>query len=188
MLLGTSQTILLQGLKADDAAALKVIFQTYYAMVYRVIYRLVSEQALAEDLAQDVFVRFWEKRHKIEIQGVLEAYIRRMAVNEALGHIRKNKKYSFEEITESHSESAISSEDLFLDKELKSKVHQAIETLPPKCRAVFMLSRFEDLSHKEISKELNISTKTVENQITKALKVLKKALKNYLGALLFFLF
>lgn len=185
MLLGTDQTMLLQRLKKDDASALKDIFQAFYPMVYRTIYRIVADQPLAEDLAQDVFMRFWEKRQKIEVQGVLEAYIRRMAVNEALGYIRKNKKISFEEITESHTEPTNNSEDLFLDNELENQMHQAIESLPPKCKTVFVLSRFEELSHKEISEQLNISTKTVENQITKALKTLKNALKNYLAMLLF---
>lgn len=171
---------LLKDLKANKQTALKAIFQAHYPVVYRTIYRLITDKGIAEDLAQDVFMRLWEKRHQIDIQGSLGAYIRRMAVNEALGYIRKHKKYNVEEIAEQHSPSTVSGEDLYMDGELQTEINKAIETLPPKCKTIFMLSRFEDLSYKEISQKLNISPKTVENQISKALKVLKKALKLYL--------
>ena len=177
-------TNLLKRLKADDQSALKIIFQEHYPMVYRAIYRLLSDQGMAEDLAQDVFMRLWEKRHQINIKGALGAYIRRMAVNEALGYIRKNKKYHIEEIGEQHSPISTSGEDLYMDNELQSEVNRAIDTLPPKCKTVFMLSRFEDLSYKEISQKLEISPKTVENQISKALKTIKKVLKSYLNVFL----
>ena len=175
---------LLQRLKNNDKSALKVIFQEHYPIVYRAIYRIVSDLGIAEDLAQDVFMRLWEKRHKIDIQGAIGAYIRRMAVNEALGYLRKNKKYKIEEVADYHSPLTISGEDTYLDKELQAEVNKAIETLPPRCKAVFMLSRFEELSYKEISQKLEISPKTVENQISKALKTLRKALKGYLSSFL----
>lgn len=184
-------TSLLKRLKADDQSALKIIFQAYYPALYRAIYRLVSDRGIAEDLAQDVFMKFWEKRHQINIQGELGGYIRQMGVNEALGYIRKNKKIEIKEISEyrnsSSSLTSTSGEDLYINNELQAEVDKAIETLPSRCKMVFMLSRFEDLSHKEISEKLEISPKTVENQITKALKVLKKVLKSYLGSFLLFL-
>lgn len=177
---------LLQRLKKNDKSALKVIFQEHYPIVYRAIYRIVSDLGIAEDLSQDVFMRLWEKRHKIDIKGALGAYIRRMAVNEALGHLRKNKKYQIEEVADYHSPLTTSGEDTYLDKELQAEVNKAIDTLPPRCKAVFMLSRFEELSYKEISQKLDISPKTVENQISKALKIVRKALKGYLSSFLIF--
>ncbi|WMX16755.1 RNA polymerase sigma-70 factor [Aureispira sp. CCB-E] len=177
---------LLRRLKENDKTALKEIFQEHYPVVYRAIFRIVSDQGIAEDLAQDVFMRLWEKRDRIDIQGALGAYIRRMAVNEALGYLRKNKKYTIEEVADYHSPLTISGEDTYLDNELQAEVNRAIETLPPRCKAVFMLSRFEELSYKEISQKLDISPKTVENQISKALKTLRKALKSYLSSFLIF--
>ncbi|BDS09862.1 RNA polymerase sigma factor [Aureispira anguillae] len=178
---------LLKRLRLDDQAALKVIFQEHYPTVYRAIYRIVSDQGIAEDLAQDVFMRFWEKRHKINIQGAIGAYIRRMAVNEALGYIRKHKKYTIEEMADHHSSATTSGEDMYMDNELQAQVNKAIDTLPPKCKTVFMLSRFEELSYKEISQKLDISPKTVENQISKALKTLRTALKTYLSSIVYIL-
>ncbi|BDS10348.1 RNA polymerase sigma factor [Aureispira anguillae] len=173
---------LLQRLKLDDPTVLKVIFQKHYPVVYRAIYRIVSDQGIAEDLAQDVFMRLWEKRHEISVDGPLGAYVRRMAVNEALGYIRKHKKYTIEEVSDQHRLATISSEDLYMDNELQLEIYKVIDTLPPKCKMVFMLSRFEELSYKEISQKLEISPKTVENQISKALKILRVHLKSYLSS------
>jgi len=177
---------LLERLKKDDRNALKEIFKEHYTMVYRAIYRLIPDVGITEDLAQDVFMKFWEKRYQIQIDGAVGAYIRRMAINEALGYLRKHKKYSIEAVEEKHSPLTRSGEDAYMNQELQAEISKAIETLPPKCKTVFVLSRYEELSYKEISQKLAISPKTVENQISKALKILKKALKGYLASLLFF--
>lgn len=171
-------------LRANDQAALQTIFRDHYPMVYRSILRIVTDEAMAEDLAQEVFVRLWEKRHQLEIRGSLKGYIRRMAINESLGYLRKHKKYTITEVQEQHSPSIISGEDAYLDGELADQIQAAIETLPPRCKTVFVLSRFEELSYREISERLDISPKTVENQISKALKLMRTALKGYLTTLL----
>lgn len=178
--------ILLEQLKANDQGALKHIFEQYYSVVYRAIYRLINDQGITEDLAQDVFTRFWEKRQQINIQGALGAYLHRMGVNEALGYIRKHKKFGIEEIEERHCPAISSGESAYMQEELRSEIHKAIKNLPPKCQQVFVLSRFEELSYKEISEKLQISPKTVENQISKALKVLRVTLKTYLTSLVGF--
>jgi RNA polymerase sigma-70 factor, ECF subfamily len=180
--------ILLKRLKANDQKALKIIFQEHYPDVYRATFRLISNKAVAEDLTQDVFIRFWEKRHQITIKDALGAYLRRMGINEALGFIRKNKKYNFEEIAEHHSATICSSEDIYLELELQNEINKAIDSLPAGCRTVFMLSRFEQLSYREISNKLNISPKTVENHISKALKKMRFAINTYLGCSVIFFF
>lgn len=185
-MLEQQQKELLQQLSANNKQALKVIFDEYYDMVFYAVYRIVSDKNTAEDLAQDVFMRFWEKRHQILINGSIGAYIRRMAINEGLGYLRKNKKYGIEEIQDQHSPLTSSGEDAYIDGELEEQIQQAIATLPPRCKTVFVLSRFEELSYKEISEKLDISPKTVENQISKALKIMRAALKGYLAFLLLF--
>jgi RNA polymerase sigma-70 factor (ECF subfamily) len=179
---------LLNRLKADDETALRDIFYQYHASVYQTIVRIVVESNTAEDLVQDLFFRFWEKRHQLDIQGELGPYLRRMAVNEGLGHLRKNKKYSIEDIDEQFELSTEQSSDaLQLHNELQVALDKAMTQLPPKCRTVFTLSRFEGLSYREIGEQMNISIKTVENQMGKALKVMRSLLKDYLTALLIFL-
>ncbi|MCP4439073.1 MAG: RNA polymerase sigma-70 factor [Aureispira sp.] len=179
---------LLDRLRANDPSVLKAIFYKYYTTIYRVTYRFVSNDATAEDLAQDVFMKFWEKREQLNIRESLGGYLRRMAVNEALGYLRKNKKIELEEIdNRTMGGTAQSGEDLYLGGELEEVLNKAIESLPPKCKTVFLLSRFEQLTYREISERLGISIKTVENQMGKALRVLRKWLANY-STMIAFLF
>lgn len=182
-MLEQDQDQLWKRLCADDEAALQAIFYHHYPTVYHSILRIVSDESMAEDLAQEVFLRLWEKRHKLQISGALGGYLRRMAINEALGYLRKHKKYTTTEVQEQHSPSTGSGESIYLSGELADQLQAAIDTLPPRCKAVFVLSRFEELSYKEISAKLDISPKTVENQISKALKLLRTALKGYLATL-----
>ncbi len=180
-MLEQQQKELLQQLRANNKTALKGIFDEYYNTVFHAVYRIVGDKDTAEDLSQDVFMRLWEKRHQITINGPIGAYIRRMAINEGLGYLRKHKKYSLEEIQDHHSPLTSSGEDDYIDGELEQQIQCAIATLPPRCKTVFVLSRFEELSYKEIGQKLDISPKTVENQISKALKILRAALKGYLA-------
>lgn len=147
------------------------------------MYRIVRDQATVEDLAQNVFIRFWEKRHQINITSSVGAYLNRMGVNEALAYLRKNKRYSIEELTPQtrSGDTVDSSEQTYLHTELQEQIKTAIETLPPRCRLVFQLSRYEELTYKEIAEKLEISVKTVENQMGKALRVLREELKGYLS-------
>jgi RNA polymerase sigma-70 factor (ECF subfamily) len=181
-----SSKLLLQQIKEDNQLALKSIFNSYYNSVYSSVFRIIQESNLAEDLTQEVFIRLWGKRKSIEIHGELGPYLRRMAVNEALGHIRKNKKFAItDQVEELDKLSSYYDAETELNyKELSTAVQAALNKLPSKCRVVFNLSRFEGLSYKEISEQLEISIKTVENQIGKALKVMRENLKDYLTSFL----
>lgn len=173
------QDTLLHRIKANDQTALKSLFQQYYQMVAQAIFRLVQDQDLSNDLAQNVFVRFWEKRDHLEITSSLGAYLRRMAINEGLAHLRRNKTLESTDELPEHQEGQ-SGEELLLQSELKTQITQAINNLPPKCQLIFKLSRFEEMTYKDIAEKLDISVKTVENQMGKALRVLRGALKDYL--------
>ena len=181
-----SSKLLLQQIKEDNQLALKSIFNSYYNSVYSSVFRIIQESNLAEDLTQEVFIRLWEKRKSIEIHGELGPYLRRMAVNEALCHIRKNKKFAItDQVEELDKLSSYYDAETELNyKELSTAVQAALNKLPSKCRVVFNLSRFEEMSYKEISEQLEISIKTVENQISKALKIMRENLKDYLTSFL----
>lgn len=171
-------------LQSDDKAYMKEVFHNHYSMVCKTIYRFVNDQSLSEDLAQEVFIRLWQKRHQLNINQSFAAYIRRMAINEALGHIRKNKKVHIDELNPGQHDGVEEGiEEKYLYGELKGRIKAAIDELPPRCRAVFQLSRFEELTYKEIAEKLDISIKTVENQMGKALKILREKLKGYLVVL-----
>jgi len=175
---------ILTRLKANDQDALKVLFDTYYLPVCHSIHRIIREKQTVEDLAQEVFIKVWQKRQQINVTSSLKAYLQRMGVNEAISHLRKLKNKEKEEITEFNMQGMVSptAEDTYLDNELENKIKAAINTLPPKCRMVFQLSRYEELSYKEIAEKMEISVKTVENQMGKALRVLRAQMKGYLKA------
>ena len=180
-----SQEDLMTRLKtSDDKSALKELFQAYHGYVCATIYKIVKERNTVEDLAQEVFLRFWQKRKQINISTSIQAYLRRMAINEALGHLRKQKVFEEEINNETMGGSTSGGEGQYLHSELQDQVRTAIDQLPVRCRTVFQLSRYEEMSYKEIAAEMDISVKTVENQMGKALKFLRTELKNYLHILL----
>jgi len=176
---------LFEQLQAGDKLALKELFSIHYQDVCRAIHRFIMDKALVEDMAQEVFLRFWEKRTQITIKTSVQAYLRRMAINEALAYLRKNKKYREEELTPNVNLGTDTGvEEQYLHSELEDNIKHAIDGLPPRCKAVFQLSRFEELSYKEIAEKMGISIKTVENQMGKALKILRKQLRSYLNLFL----
>lgn len=169
-------------LRSDDKSILHELFQENYLPVCKTIHRFIRDKNLVEDLAQEVFLRFWEKRAQLQITSSVPAYLHRMAVNEALGYLRRNKRFDDDGL-EGNIPDGIdnSAEEQYLHTELEESVVQAINDLPPRCRAVFQLSRYEELTYQEIADKLDISIKTVENQMGKALKILRERLRSYLN-------
>jgi len=172
---------ILHRLRSDDKGALKEIFKAYYPMVAKTIHRYISDSSLVEDLAQEVFIRFWKKRNKIEINTSLPAYLRRMGVNEALAFLRTKKNQAMSELTlDIVKGTDQSAEEQYLYGELEDTISSAIDNLPPRCQLIFKMSRFDNMTYNEIAKAMEISVKTVENQMGKALKLLRVHLAQYL--------
>lgn len=181
-----STATILKQLRDNDKTALQALFSKHYPQMCRTIYRFVSDKDQAEDLAQEVFIRIWQKREELAINTSFGAYLHKMAINEALSFIRKVKRRQekMDQLTENPIPSAYEAsdgEDLLIHKELKDHVTEAINALPPRCKTIFQLSRFEQLSYREISERLDISIKTVEHQMGKALKLLRVSLRQHLS-------
>ena len=173
----TEQAWLLALAKGDEAA-LRHIFKAYYRPLLADAWRLVPDRSICEDLVQEVFVELWRKREELSIHSSLRAYLRRAVVNRAINHLKSDKRFVGEEyLPQSDAETPEAGWEQNNEQELnESRIHEAIAQLPEKCRVVFVLSRFEHKSHKEIAEMLDISTKTIENQITKAMKILREFL------------
>ncbi|MEM1217152.1 MAG: RNA polymerase sigma-70 factor [Bacteroidota bacterium] len=172
-------------IRSGDQRALQAVFDQQYEAVCRAIFRFVQDPGLSEDLAQEVFVRFWDKRNNIQIDSNLSAYLRRMAVNEALGYLRKKSRFVADELPlHLPGKQAASADEALANQELSQRIQHAVASLPPRCRAVFQLSRFEDKTYQQIATHLDISPKTVENQMGKALRILREKLGDYLTILL----
>lgn len=171
----------LQSMKAGKESALQKIFKHYYKYLVVTGYNITGDNEKAKDLVQDVFFELWKKREKIEIQSSLKAYLRRAVVNRSLNYIKTQKRFDFgdENFDAQTADRTFSAQKNLEAQDLKSALNNAIDSLPAKCKAIFILSRFEKLSHKEIAAKLDISTKTIENQITKALKIVRAAVEKY---------
>jgi RNA polymerase sigma-70 factor (ECF subfamily) len=152
-------------------------------------YSFLNDKDEAEEVVQAAFIGVWDKRHSIEIQTSMKSYLYRMVRNACLNVIKHVKvknahaKYEMaggEPVHEEVSQSVLSSE-------LEKKIYEAMKVLPDQCRTVFQLSRFEELKYAEIAEQLDISVKTVENHMGKALKIMRTQLKDYLPLLLIFM-
>lgn len=167
-------------LKIRPNEALRALYSSYYRYICTVVYNMVGDGSIAEDIAQEVFVEVWKRRESLDVNTSLKGYLRRVAVNKTLNHIR-SKKMDFEQ------EDAIlqlptkedSSQKILEAEDLQNAINKAVESLPEKCRIIFSLSKFEEKSYREISEQLEISIKTVENQMSKALKIVRKAVLEY---------
>lgn len=160
---------------------MEIIFRRYFAGMVSVVHRMIRDQGRAEDLVQDVFLKFWKQRDQLNIKISLKAYLRRSCVNACLDDIRKQKKMQIVGTETILPFAAVSQPDAakqLENNELEQLINQTIDKLAPKCRSVFILSRKEQLSNKEIAEKLGVTLKTVEAHITTALKKLRIVIKN----------
>ncbi len=185
--LTNESTTLQRRIKEGDIEAFELFFRKYYPRLRLFTIRLVGDEACAEDFVQDTFSLLWENRGTINESGNLKSWIFLSLRNHCLNYLKKQK------VQQRYLEYATyenSSQELFLTNfleedeitKLKSallqEVHQIIETLPPQCKKVFELSRFQKLKNKEIAELLNINIKTVEKHISHAMKILRREMHN----------
>lgn len=179
-----AESALLARVKQSDREAFETLFQKYYAMLYRVVFYKLKDQGLAEDIAQDAFLKFWVHRDRIKPELSFFPYVEKMARNLVLDH------YKRENVRSKHRDHVQSQMDVPPGKpddavqlaQLEGRIRQVVvHDLPDKCRTIFLLSRVEGLSNPEIAEVLSISRKTVENQLYNALKVLRKKCAIHLG-------
>lgn len=165
-----------------DEASFENAFKSYYQSLYKVVYLIVKKENAAEDIVQELFVKLWQKRDSLFLNGPLSAYLRRAATNAAFDYLDKYKREVAYDSTEQFENSLSDehTENVIAQKDLEKQIEEAVLKLPPACRNVFLLSRNEELSYKEIADTLQISIKTVENQMGKALKILRDELKPFI--------
>ncbi|WP_150451166.1 RNA polymerase sigma factor [Arenibacter lacus] len=168
---------LIVGLQKGDEAAYVYVVEEYHHRLCVYANSLVRDHQMAEDIVQSVFVQVWENRKRLKPDFSIQNLLYRSVYNKFIDQYRKNKsvlaiekKYieALEMVVEENKESHI--------QKMLSMLTEAIHELPPKCKQVFILSKKEGLTNIEISNYLEISTKTVEGQITKAFKILKEKL------------
>ena len=163
----------------DEAAWMEAVFREFYAPLGQVVYRVVPDRAVVEDLLQDVFLRLWQGRAELPPLQSHRAYLTRAALNAALRHsTRSQRQVAWDAAPPETPDPRVAPEALAAlhHADTDTAVAAALALLPPQCRVVFELSRYEELSYQQIAAALEISPKTVENQMGKALRVLRGAL------------
>ena len=178
-----------KNIKQLDKDTFENLFREYFVPLTAFAKKYVGDIDAAKEVVHDVFVNLWSKRSTIDIEKSVKSYLYTSSYNRSLNYIRDNKKFDTNISVEGNVAKA--SEWSFEDDvdaiELEEKINKIIASLPEKCRQIFLMSRFDGLKYHEIAEKLNISVKTVEAQMSKALKALKENLKDYLTILILLL-
>jgi RNA polymerase sigma-70 factor (ECF subfamily) len=164
------------------------VFKSHFKSLHSYACTIMREPLMAEEIVQNIFVKLWEKKEDITIRENISVYLYRAVHNESINYLRHLKVRS---AYQSHAmrqniqnEREKPAEKVVLG-ELEKKLEQALRELPEQCRTIFQLSRFEDLKYREIADRMGLSVKTIENQMGKALKILRLKLVDFLPIILF---
>ncbi|MCP4312163.1 MAG: RNA polymerase sigma-70 factor [Bacteroidetes bacterium] len=165
-----------------DRGSFEDLFREFFPPLMAFAKKILMNGDDAREVVQQVFITIWEKRQEVDLSTSLKSYLFTSVHNRSLNVIRDRKKFASGEVPDVAGEMDVSS--VIESMELEEKIMEVIGSLPEKCREVFELNRFEGLKYSEIAEKLDISVKTVENQMSKALKILREKLLKYMGILL----
>lgn len=181
-----SESYLVQQLQNSDKKAFETIFKTYFTSLVNYAFGLVSNMETAKDLTEDIFYYIWENRKILRISHSLKGYLFKTIHNKCLDYLKR------EQVKLKHIQDATPLKQLeeqenvlfasfyqpeYHDDEIDKKLEIAIDSLPEQAKKIFRMKRFDGMSYKEISNELNISENTIKKQISRSLQKIKEALK-----------
>jgi RNA polymerase sigma-70 factor (ECF subfamily) len=168
--------------KEDDSiAVLKSLYILFYPVLAAYCNKYVKNEETARDIIQDIFMKVWENRCKIDFSVPLHSYLLKLAHHHCINYLQRlkvEKKY-LHDVSIQLLEMETHYDDLFdqlAADAMQERINRTVEQLPAQCRDIFHKSRYEGMSHQDIARNLNISVRTVETQIYRALKTLKKVL------------
>ncbi len=165
-------------IRNGDKGQFESLFRSSYVSLVRYARTLIKDHDTAEEIVQDLFVRLWQDKEKLNIESSLNGYLFRSVHNRCLHHIEHNRvvERHAEEMSYRITESPESPSDILNYKELQEKIARILERLPDRCGKIFTMSRFEGLKYAEIAEKLSVSVKTVEANMGRALKEFRKEL------------
>ena len=172
-----------------DQTAFEFLFHFYYPGLVIYSAQFTADRMEAEEIVQDFFVRFWNNHQKLVPSDSLKSYVFSSVKNSCLNFLKHKKieeKY-INQMLELSDRHLAYDPDLYTDSDLQGKIKKTIDLLPKRCKEIFNMSRMQGKKNNEIAIELNISKRTVETQISNALKIFKERLKDYTGLLILML-
>lgn len=173
-------------INAGDETVFEKLFKQYFKVLQNYAFTILNDLDIAEEMVQNVFLKVWEKREKLPSDISIKAYLYKSVYHESLNWLRHEKvKSSYQKHTLYIMKDEVNNAtDQLKLKQLQNHLKEALNELPQQCRTIFQMSRFEELRYREIANELGISVKTVENQMGKALKLMRTKLIDFLPMLL----
>lgn len=172
---------LIKHLSGGASEALDELFRRHYVDLCRVAKRFVKSESESEDIVQELFVALWEKRDTLPELDAVGPYLRRSTRNRSLNFLRDRRRIPVDDGEVPDTQAADLAPSDMETSELRNRIDGAINRLPERCRLVFTMSKVEEMSHREIAQSLDISTKTVENQMTRAYRYLREWLALMMG-------
>lgn len=175
------ERFIFQRMVEGDKEAFRFFFEKYYTDLCNFVNIYLNDPITTEDIVQDIYVYFWNKKENIRIETSVKSYLLKASKNKSLNYLRDEKarlviQNKLAEESETSYEIPVISED---NHRLQEIIKKAVESLPEKCREIYILSKEKKLTYNEISNELGISVKTVENQMGNALKKMREFLRPY---------
>lgn len=172
----------------SDKVEFELLFKEHYPGMVLFANRFIQDRDAAKDIAQQVFINIYEKKDSLNISGSIKGYLFQATKNRALNYIKQKKVQEKHKTNFKALNPDIAEENDALElAQLSEAINELIENLPPKCQLIFKMNRFEGKKNKVIAEELSISIRTVETQISKALKLLRENIpKELLGLFLIF--
>jgi RNA polymerase sigma-70 factor, ECF subfamily len=174
-------------LSNDDKNSFRSIFHEYYQPLYHLSQHYLEDKDEAKEVVQDAFLKLWEIRYNLNPDSNLRNFLFTLVKNNCLNILKRrqillkhHEKIRWIEMYYQYESLSRLGDDYLEFDELKDKIDLAIRNLPDHCRVVFEMSRFEELKNREIAEKLGVTQKTVEAHLTKALKILRSELKDYL--------
>ncbi|AFD07266.1 RNA polymerase sigma-70 factor [Solitalea canadensis] len=185
-----NQTIklLADGDELSNEVTFERLFKSHFKALHAYAYTIVNDEITAEEMVQTVFLKIWEKKEQLQVETSIKAYLYRAVHNCCMNYIKHQKiKSSYQEhITYSMKNEFDDASKKVQLSELETRLRAALNELPEQCRTIFQLSRFDELKYREIAAQLGLSPKTVENQMGKALKILRLKLADFLPVAFWF--
>ena len=175
-----------QELSQGSEKAFEEVFQLYFKVLAVFAKKFVNDLQIAEDLVQEVLVKLYENRKSVQFHTSLKAFLFQSVRNKCIDHLRsvKSKSDHHDHILHVNHAEQFDFNDTMIQAELEERIYKAISELPAQCQQVFKMSRLEGKKNQEIADTLNLSKRTVETQVSNALKRLRKDVFQYLKLLI----
>ena len=177
---------LIHQLNTGNELVFEKVFKQYFKALQNYAYTILNDLDIAEEMVQNVFLKIWEKRGKLPQDASIGSYLYKSVYHESLNWLRHEKvKFSHQQHTlYSMKDETDNAADRIKMKQLEEHLQKALNDLPQQCRTIFQMSRFDELRYREIADELGISIKTVENQMGKALRIMRLKLVEFLPVMI----